>query len=308
MEKRSSPQIESKIAGMQRIPVLLVRTGMRCIPAISYKSFWAASERKGNLSVLICAPSVAKIIFSILLCLFSPALAQNLTVSAAISLKDAMNAEAKEYQKQGGDAVRLNFGASGDLANQIIAGAPVDLFISAGKEQIEQLQRAKVVEGKPVVIVKNEVVLIAPTGSEIHSWQQLGGKGLKGEKSVKRIAIGDPKSVPAGQYATEVFAHLGLTDQVGGKIIYASNVRQVLAYVERGEVDAGVVYATDAKQAGAKVRVVAVAPAGSHEAIEYPVVMIRGGHGEKARKFLGFLKSEMGQKMLTRYGFEAGGE
>jgi molybdate transport system substrate-binding protein len=211
-----------------------------------------------------------------------------------------MNAEVKEYQKHGGDTIRLNFGASGDLANQIIAGAPVDLFISAGSEQIAQLSRANRIDRNASVLACNELVLVVPAdvSDGPTSWQDL--------IHYKRIAIGDPKSVPAGKYATEVFAHMKLSEQLSGKIIYGSNVRQVLAYVERGEVDAGVVYSTDARQAGSHVHVAAVAPDGSHEPIQYPAVIVRDGNKPAAEKFLGFLFTPTGQEILLHYGFLKG--
>jgi molybdate transport system substrate-binding protein len=229
----------------------------------------------------------------------SLALAQSITVSAAISLKDSLAVATDQYQKQTSETVRLNFGASGDLANQIVAGAPVDLFISAGQAQIEQLQRAKLISGQPTILVRNELVLIAPGDThDLNSWSDLA--------NVKRIAIGDPKSVPAGEYAAQVFEHMELSHQLANKLIYGANVRQVLAYVERGEVDAGVVYATDAKQAGAKVRVVAIAPAKTHDPVEYPAVLIRGGETKAAEEFLKFLSSPAEQEVFVRFGFEKG--
>jgi molybdate transport system substrate-binding protein len=250
-------------------------------------------------SVPLCLCGCISFCFFVIGLVDSTAQGQIATVSAAISLKDAMTVAADQYQKQTGEAVRLNYGASGDLANQIVAEAPVDLFISAGKAQIKQLQDAKLVDGIPSVLVRNELVLIAPSDQvDLQSWKDLA--------NAKRIAIGDPKSVPAGQYAAEVFQHLGLAEQLKDKFVYGANVRQVLAYVERGEVDAGVVYATDATQAGAKVRVVAIAPQGSHEPIEYPAVLLRGGDSKAAQNFLKFLTSDPGQQIFIRFGFAKG--
>lgn len=254
----------------------------------------------GSMGVNDNLAGIMRWILAILFCcLPALVLGQDVTVSAAISLKETIGQVADQYQKEAGKMVRLNFGASGDLANQIVAGAPVDLFISAGREQIGQLQRAKLVDGKPVVIARNQLVLIAPMDShEPREWNDLPG--------LTHICVGDPKSVPAGKYAMQVLDHFALAPKLAGKLIYAANVRQVLAYVERGEVDAGLVYSTDAKQGGIKVRIVATAPENSHEPIEYPAVKIVGGHPKAAEAFLKFLTAPDAQKILQRYGFEKG--
>jgi molybdate transport system substrate-binding protein len=250
-------------------------------------------------SVPLCLYGCISFCFFVIGLASANAQGQTITVSAAISLKDAITVVVEQYQKQTGEAVRLNYGASGDLANQIIAGAPVDLFISAGKAQIKQLEDAKLVDGTPTVLMHNELVLIVPSDqASPQSWKDLA--------NAKRIAIGDPKSVPAGQYAAEVFRHLGLSEQVKDKLVYGANVRQVLTYVERGEVDAGVVYATDARQAGAKVRVATVAPQGSHELIEYLAVLLRSGDSRGAEAFLKYLTSDPGQQIFIRFGFAKG--
>ena len=157
-------------------------------------------------SVFICAPSVAKILFYFLVCLLPQiARGQAVTVSAAISMRCA-TAAADEYQKQYGETVQLNFGASGDLANQIVAA--VDLFISAGKEQIEQLQKAKLVDGNPAVLVRNELVLITPADDKsMASWE-----GIKGEKGVHRRS-----EIGAGGALCDAGAGLSGADQVVGR-------------------------------------------------------------------------------------------
>lgn len=223
--------------------------------------------------------------------------AQQVTVSAAISLKEALTDIAGEYQKKTGDRVQLNFGASGILANQIEAGAPVDLFISAAIEPVEKLSRAKLNEGGPRIVVRNRLVLIVPPGSsDIKSWDDLPG--------ARRVSIGDPKVVPAGRYAAEVLRKKKLLKKLEGKLVYGANVRQVLAYVERGEVEAGLVYSTDAEQAGKKVSVIATAETNTHEPIEYPALIVKNGNRAAARKFLDFLFLDSSQKIFARFGFE----
>jgi molybdate transport system substrate-binding protein len=125
---------------------------------------------------------------------------------------------------------------------------------------------------------------------------------------VKRVAVGKPKSVPAGEYAAEVFDSLKIAEAVKGKLVYGANVRQVLDYVRRGEVDAGVVYATDAAEAGDGVTVVATAPEGSHRPIEYVGAVITGAkHAGAAGKFLEYLTGDAGRGALGKRGFGAPG-
>ena len=122
--------------------------------------------------------------------------------------------------------------------------------------------------------------------------------------AVKRIAIGDPKTVPAGEYAMQVLTALKVADKLGDRVVYGTNVRQVLAYVENRDVSAGIVYATDAKQAGDKVKVVAMARAETHEAIVYPVVVLAGSkHADLAGKFLRYLEAEKAGANLRQKAF-----
>lgn len=225
------------------------------------------------------------------------------TVSAAISLKDALSQVAREYEKSSGDVIKVNVGASGQLMEQIKAGAPVDVFISAGPGQVDELEKAGMVMGDTKrVVARNRLVLIVPAGQggEIKGFEDLK------EARIKRIAVGKPRAVPAGDYAMEVFEKLGLTAAVKGRLVYGANVRQVLDYVRRGEVEAGVVYATDAMEGGKDVTVVAEAPAGSHRPIEYVGVVIKDAKGAAAgRKFLEHLGSEQAQEVLKGKGFEA---
>ncbi len=224
---------------------------------------------------------------------------EEVTVSVAVSLKDAVTEVAKDYENQTEQHVRLNFGASGELAEQIKAGAPVDLFISAADKQVEDLEALKLVkEGSRRIVANNELALIIPAGTGSSSV-----KSLDDLPSVTRLAIGDPKTVPAGQYAMEVLDHKGLTAKVATKLIYGTNVRQVLTYVQRGEVDAGIVYVTDAKQAGRDVQVVAMAEEGTHRPIQYPAVVISGGKTELAGRFLNYICGEKGRITLKKYGF-----
>ncbi len=224
----------------------------------------------------------------------------NLLVSAAISLKDSLQT-AKTFYKTSQPAVKVtyNFGASGALQRQIENGAPVDLFISAGKKQMDALEQAGLlVPGTRRNLVSNRIVLIVPNNtSGISSFRDLTSD------RVKRIAVGEPRSVPAGQYAEEVFQNLGILSQVKAKSVLGINVRQVLAAVESGNVDAGVVYATDAA-VSSKVKVVAIAPDKLHSPIVYPAAILsRTKNMGAAKSYLQFLSSRQATAIFQKYGF-----
>jgi molybdate transport system substrate-binding protein len=145
--------------------------------------------------------------------------------------------------------------------------------------------------------LRNQLVLIAPSGSGLQGFAGLTGK------VVRQIALGDPGSVPAGQYGEETLTALHLFDQVKAKLVLAKDVRQVLTYVETGNANAGLVYATDAQNDG-RVRIVATAPEGTHEPIVYPVAVIAAGRGgEAARSFVEYLKSPAAAAIFVKHGF-----
>lgn len=241
-----------------------------------------------------------------LICLLFGGLARGgepaVNVSVAISLKEAVTEAADAYKQQTGREVRLTFGASGTLMAQIKNGAPVDAFISAAPKQVDELIAAKLADpATRRVVATNDLVLIAPPSG--------GPSGFDELLKVKRIAIGDPKSVPAGDYAVQALQAMKLYEGVKDRLVFAENVRQVLDYVIRGEVDAGIVYRTDAKQAGEKVKVVATADAKTHQPIEYPaVVMSDTKRAAEAKGFLEFLEGEKGKAILKGRGFGVGDE
>lgn len=223
---------------------------------------------------------------------------QSVRVSCAVSLKEAMSEIASQFQAEHGAQVQFNFGASGQLARQIESGAPCDLLISAAVEQVQQLERQGLCKnGSSFVVTTNRLVLIVPGDSkaELSGFDSLAGIDGK-------IAIGDPKTVPAGQYAAEVLRKKGLETKLAGQLVYGANVRQVLDYVIRGEVAAGVVYSTDAGSAGDKVRVVAVADPAWHSPIVYPCVVLKGAD-ERAGAFVAFLQGDRAKSILSRHGF-----
>jgi molybdate transport system substrate-binding protein len=227
-----------------------------------------------------------------------------ITVSAAISLKNAFEELGKLFEAQNKDLkVTFNFGASGDLVAQIKGGAPVDVFASAALKDMDVLEAdGLVIKDTRANFAGNTLVLVKPASSKItiSSFEDLK------KPEVKKIAAGNPKTVPAGRYADEAFQNLKIVDAVKDKLIFAENVRQVLDYVARAEVDAGVVYATDAKARASEVAVIATAPESSHKPVLYPIAAVKGSKNEKAsRAFIALIRSAEGMKVLEKYGFKA---
>jgi len=232
--------------------------------------------------------------------------AASITVSAAISLKDALDElgpifQLQQHRKNGGSgtAVTFNYGGSGTLARQIEQGAPVDVFFSAAEKQMDELAaQGLIVADTRHDVVGNALVLIAPAQStEPRSFQDLTGA------AVKRLALGETSTVPAGMYARQTLEHLGLFAALEKKVVYAKDVRAVLTYVETGNADAGMVYQTDANTSK-KVRVIAVAPADSHDPIFYPAAVLRDSKNKlAARAFLEFLQGADARAVFQKYGF-----
>jgi molybdate transport system substrate-binding protein len=231
----------------------------------------------------------------------SVVMAETITVSAAISMRESLEEIGKAFEARSGNAVKFNFDSSGKLAQQIMQGAPVDAFVSADNEQMDMLIKAgDAIPSSHCVVARNTLVLIVPA-NQPHAVS--GFADLVHAHG--KIAIGDPRSVPAGHYARQVLSDLKIEDAVKDRLVLGENVRQVLTYVERGEVDAGIVYGTDAKQAGNAVKVVATADIGWHDRIEYPAVVVSGcAHATVAGQFLDFLRAEPARAILARHGFE----
>ena len=222
-----------------------------------------------------------------------------LTVSAAASMKDAL-AETEDVYEHGYANIEFsnNFGSSGTLAAQIVQGAPVDIFLSAAAKPMDDLAaNGLIVAGTRRNLLRNTLVLIAPLDSKLRDFQGLA------DKSIRLIALGDPAGVPAGQYGKQTLLSYHLWEQLSAKFVLGKDVRQVLTYVETGNADAGLVYATDAKASG-KVRVVATAPESTHDPIVYPVAVIKGSRNEEAsRRFVEFLRSPAAQAIFMKHGF-----
>lgn len=222
-------------------------------------------------------------------------------VSAASSLTDVMNELGPAFSRENRNTVvRFNLAASGTLQQQIEQGAPVDVFASASTKEIDALETGHfLVPGSRVLFARNRLVLIAPIGSRLKRWEDLK------LPTVKRVALSNPDSVPSGRYAKETLTARGLWPSVMSKAVYGENVRQTLSYVSAGDVDAGIVFLTDAQQEKKRVVLVAEAVSGKdHQAIEYPAAVIaKAPNRPMAMRFVRFLQGRTAQDILAKYGF-----
>lgn len=229
------------------------------------------------------------------------ATAGDLVVSAAASLTNAFKEVAQGYEKEhAGTKVILNFGASDVLLQQIVKGAPADVFASADQKAMDKAVEEKAVKpASRVDFAANQVVLIVPADSKasITALKDLT------RDDVKRIAYGNPASVPVGRYTQGALEAAGLWKEVQAKSVLAQNVRQSLDYVARGEVDAGFVFATDAAIMADKVKVAVRVP--SQTPVTYPIaVTTRETAAKEAESFVAYVLSPAGQAILSRYGFQ----
>jgi len=225
-----------------------------------------------------------------------------LTISAAASMQNVL-AEIKElyYQKYPEIKVTFNFASSGSLQYQIEQGAPIDIFISAAPQQMNILESKKLLLAQTRQdLVQNQMVLIVPEDN--HSITKFADLA---KKSTGLVALGETSSVPAGQYAQEILLSLNIQEKIESKSIYGKNVRQVLNYVATENVDAGIVYSTDAR-IEQKVKIIATASQKNHSTIVYPAAVIKdSNYPEVAQKMLQFLFTPEAQAIFNRYGFRS---
>jgi molybdate transport system substrate-binding protein len=250
---------------------------------------------------LLCAAAALCIVF----CLPFQSFGQTeITVSAAISLKNAFSEIGRSFEaKHPTVKVLFNFGGSGDLARQIEAGAPVDVFAPASPKDMNDIESKNLLAPETrAAFAGNSIVIVQPSRSRL----KLAGMDDLKKPEVRRIGIGNPQTVPAGRYAGEVLAFFKLSDALKEKLIMGENVRQVLDYVVRGEVDAGIVYKTDALTQSAGVKVFFSAPASSHRPVLYPAAVIKNTKNPAAaRLFVQFVAGDLAARgILEKYGFE----
>lgn len=222
-----------------------------------------------------------------------------LTISAAASLTDVLTELAEEYQAEHENInIDFTFGGSGALQTQIEEGATSDIFFSAAESNMDALAEQNLIDQKTRKdVLENKIVLVVPKTSDMDT----GFINIAETNSV--IALGESESVPAGKYAKQIFTDMGIWEDVQSQAVFASNVREVLAWVEAGEASCGVVYATDAATSDG-VRVVEEVPAEYAPDVRYPAAVIADSQNkDDAKAFLDFLTSEKAKETFTNYGF-----
>ena len=225
--------------------------------------------------------------------------AATVLVFAAASLTESLQEIAAAYEKQSGDKIVFNFAASGTLARQIEEGAPADIFFSADEAKADALEKKGLLvkETRKSLLGNSLVIVTPPDSAAIQSPADLTNA------AVKRVALGDTRIVPAGTYAKAYLEKSGLWPGVEPKVVPCENVRAVLAAVESGNVDAGVVYKTDAA-ISKKVKVAFEVPAADGPKISYPAALVANApHPDAAKKFLGCLTGSEADAVFARHGF-----
>ena len=274
---------------------------------------------ESNIKKLLLA-SLVIVIFGIFILVASPNAEEGqivITVSAASSLTEAFTDIAREYEAANPDTkVELNLAGSGTLRTQIESGAPVDVFASASEEDMDILSQKNLIEETSRKdFAANTLVMVIPKNSGSKSPKNL--KDLTAD-SVEKIAVGNPESAPVGEYTKQALETAGVWDKIESKVVFAENVKQVLTYVETGEVDAGFVYVTDA-ESGKKSLYEIAYTVPVNEPISYPIAVVKssenkdeiqdeerdkGKNKEKAQGFVDFVTGSRGQEILTEYGFK----
>ena len=222
-------------------------------------------------------------------------------MSAAVSLTEPLERAADDFERESGiAAVELNLAGSSTLAAQILAGAPVDLFISADERQMERVVAESLVDAETrVVLLSNRLAVVTPAGEGAAPGN---AAGLQAE-AFRRIAIGDPAGVPAGVYARRYLASLGLWDALASRTVPTRSVRAALAVVEAGDADAGIVYRTDARSSD-EVAVAFEVPEDEGPAIAYPAAVLADASNRAgAARFLAYLQSAAGRDAFRQAGF-----
>jgi molybdate transport system substrate-binding protein len=241
---------------------------------------------------------IAILVFAAVFLFAAAASAAEVNVSAAASLREAVNALTDSFAKRNpGIEFRNNFGGSGALAKQIENGAPADVFFSANVEWMDYLRGKKLIDDKSVFTFAYNVLVFA------------GKPDVKAEKlqdmvRLRKIAIGSPKSVPCGEYTMQAFKNAGIEKQVENKLVMCRDVRECLLYAERGEVDGSFVYKTDVETAGQSVKVLFTVPQEYYSRVTYPAgLTVAGSKKAEAGAFVKFLQSAEAKKILSGHGF-----
>ena len=221
-------------------------------------------------------------------------------VLAAASLTDVLTELANNYKKETSTEIIFSFASSGALQAQIEASAPADIFFSAAQKQMNALEEKGLIDSETRKdLLENKVVLISPKNSNLNikSFTDITNS------NVKKLGLGEPKSVPVGQYSEEILSNLSILDIAKEKAVYGSDVRNVLDWVETAEVDCGIVYATDAKIAK-NINIIAEAPEGTNKKVIYPISIIKSSQNkEEAKKFIEYISTDKSKEIFQNYGF-----
>ncbi|GFO62742.1 molybdate ABC transporter substrate-binding protein [Geomonas paludis] len=238
---------------------------------------------------------LAAVVFLVPLLLSAPARAGEITISAAASLKEAVNEIADGYsRKHPGTRIVRNYGASGTLAKQIESGAPADIFISANEQWMAYLKERRLVSSS-VNLARNTLVFAGSTGKRVTGMRDLAALG--------RIALGSPTSVPAGGYAAEAIRNAGLEGELRGKLVFTKDVRESMMYAERGEVEGAFVYRSDALL-GKRARILFTVPQQLYPRVTYPMALTASATGKgEAAAFFRYLQQPESVTVLKKHGF-----
>jgi len=225
-----------------------------------------------------------------------------ITVSAAISLTDALEDIKQIYENENDVSISFNLAGSGTLAQQIQQGAPTDLFISANEEWMDTLSEEDLmVEDSYEILTKNKLVLITHQATDF----SFDTFDTINSEEIEQIAVGNPETVPAGAYTKEALESMDLWDELSEKVVYAKDVRQVLTYIESQNADIGFVYESDAMSSD-DIHIIDTAPSDSHEPIVYPMMIVKDSeHIEATEDFAQFLTSKEAQEIFENYGFSS---
>jgi len=242
-------------------------------------------------------------IFAVLIfCVHLPLRAADVTVFAAASLSDALEEIAKGYEAKTGDKINYNLAGSNVLARQIEQGAPADIFFSADEAQMDVVAKAGLID--PATrqdLLFNTLVIVAPSDSPLANFTPPD----LAKPNIQRIALADPKAVPAGVYAKAYLTKIGLWSTIEGKIVPTANVRAALVAVESSDAEVGIVYKTDA-QMSKSARIIYAVPQADGPKITYPIALVKTSTSDAAKKFLAYLESPEARAVFVHDGFMSG--
>jgi molybdate transport system substrate-binding protein len=235
---------------------------------------------------------------SLVLLLAVPAMAADINLSAAASLREVVTELSDSFAKTNAGVRFLNnFGASGALAKQIENGAPADLFFSANLDWMNYLKEKKLVDEKSITALAYNVLVFAGK-------PEVKAAKLQDIVKLQKIAIGSPKSVPCGEYAMEAFKNAGIEKQVENKLVMCRDVRECLLYAERGEVDGAFVYKTDVEEIAKSVKTLFIVPQEFYSRVAYPMgLTVTGAKKPEAVAFFMLLQSAETRAVLVKHGF-----